>query len=319
MGVLLCAVLIVLSVFGALFFHYFAGGDIPWLALSNYGSAQYWGQLGDFAGGFLNPILSFLALMAVLKTMALQRSEMRAAQDEAKAANLEQKIQSNLYTKQAFEATFFGMLEVHSRILNDIQDSDDQSCRGRDAINQMLAGLRGTYTYKGGSLFPEMVDEACIQERINVFCTLHRGQVGHYFRNLYWILKKIDGSRLVLEFEEQAKTGRFRQRRFFFEYLRKREYASLVRAQLSEGELALLQLNCLGPYGAGLKHYVEKYSLLKPLEPSFFGAWGGYINGKFHRLAIKSGNEISLEELNAFMASENTFKHLRAKAKAANS
>lgn len=317
-GVLLCSIVIVILVFGALFYHYFLGGDIPWFEISNYNSAQYWGQLGDFAGGFLNPILSFLALMAVLRTMALQRAEMRAAQFEAKAANLEQRVQSNLYTKQAFETTFFGMLEVHSRILSDIQLSSNPQCRGRDAVDAMLTHLTGSNTFQISSMCPRELEESVVQGEINQLCRRFRSQTGHYFRNLYWILKKIDGSHVSMESEEHSKGENFRRRRYFFDYLRKREYASLVRAQLSEGELALLQLNCLGPYGGGLKHYVEKYSILKSLEYGFFGGWTDCINAKFHKLAFKSSGEVSLGELDAFITSEKMFRQLRAKTKSVN-
>ncbi|WP_409289817.1 hypothetical protein [Pseudomonas sp. KCJK8927] len=51
--------------------HYFAGIDIPVVSIVNEGSAQYWGQLGDFFGGVLNPILSFLALVAVATSLSV--------------------------------------------------------------------------------------------------------------------------------------------------------------------------------------------------------------------------------------------------------
>ncbi|MFK0095392.1 putative phage abortive infection protein [Pseudomonas sp. NPDC090592] len=313
-GVLLCALVIVLIVFAALAYHFFIGGDIPFLKLSNHESAQYWGQLGDFAGGLLNPILSFLALMAVLKTLTLQRAEMAAAQVEARAANLEQRVQSNLYSRQAFETTFFGLLDVHSRILSDICFRADRPVKGREAVDTMLAKLKASNEYQGAILFPELTETEDIQRRIDDFCLKYKSEVGHYFRNLYWILKKIDSSRLGLDSEEESKDERFRERRIFFDYLRRRQYASLVRAQLSEGELALLQLNCLGPYGEGLKFYVEKYSLLKSLDQNFFGGWSEYINNRFHPLATKSSSKLALDDVKAFIVSNVMFRRLRAKA-----
>lgn len=318
-GVLLCALVIVLLVFVALGYHFFMGGDIPFLKFSNHESAQYWGQLGDFAGGLLNPILSFLALMAVLKTLTLQRAEMAAAQVEARAANLEQRVQSNLYSRQAFETTFFGLLDVHSRILNDICFRNSRPVKGREAVDTMLAELKASNEYQGAIMFPELVEAENIQKQIDAFCLRYKPEVGHYFRNLYWILKKIDSSRLGLDSEEESKDERFRERRFFFDYLRRRQYASLVRAQLSEGEIALLQLNCLGPYGEGLKYYVEKYSLLKSLDRKFFGGWSECINNGFHPLATKSSSTLTLDDVKAFVVSNVMFRRLRAKAGAIDS
>lgn len=314
LGVFAFALLMIGLVFAAVYYHFFMRGDIPWVKMGNQESAQYWGQLGDFAGGMLNPILSFLALMAVLKTLAMQRAEMRAAQEEARAATLEQKIQSNLYTRQAFESSFFGMLDVHSRILSDIRyrASTGRPTSGREAVDTMIAELKASTAFKAATLYSGSISEAEIQIEIDNFCTRYKAEVGHYFRNLYWILKKIDGGRLGLDSEE--KYERSHDRRFFFDYLRRRQYASLVRAQLSEGELALLQLNCLGAYGGGLKKYVEKYSLLKSLEPGFFGSWAPYINGQFHGLAVKSSSQVKLSDLQDLFESQMSFKRLRAKA-----
>lgn len=58
-SVALFAVLACSAVFGALYLHFFESVNIPILDIANHESASYWGQLGDFAGGFLNPLLSF--------------------------------------------------------------------------------------------------------------------------------------------------------------------------------------------------------------------------------------------------------------------
>jgi hypothetical protein len=41
-----------------------------------------WGQLGDFIGGVTNPLLSFLALIALLTTVKLQSDQLDAAREE---------------------------------------------------------------------------------------------------------------------------------------------------------------------------------------------------------------------------------------------
>lgn len=69
--------------------------------------------------------------------------------------------------------------------------------------------------------------------------------MGHYFRNLYHIVKFVDNSDL-----ENKKT-----------------YTNFVRAQLSSFELVLIFYNCLSDKGSEkFKPLVEEYSLLKNMN-----------------------------------------------------
>ncbi|MDR6915089.1 hypothetical protein J2X66_001954 [Pseudomonas sp. 3296] len=297
-GVSFLAVIACGSVFGALYFHFFEGIDIPKLVVVNSATASYWGQLGDFAGGFLNPLLSFLALMAVLKTMSLQRAEMKAAQLEAKTATQEQRQQTAVYSKQMFESTLFGMLDVHAKILGDIKSVGLQGkiSEGRDAIDMFVKKFKHSNSYRAGSLNPALATDESIRSEIKQFCSNNVSVVGHYFRNLYWIMKMIDTSQDV---QSDVRDDSFTsgKRKFYMDYLRKRNYTNIVRAQLSESEMAMLQINCLGPYGEDLKYYVEKYSLLKPLGKSYFGSWASYMSQKFNGMAFLGLEHIDVDEL----------------------
>jgi len=68
--------------------------------------------------------------------------------------------------------------------------------------------------------------------------------LGHYFRNLYHIIKFVKFSNIEP----------------------KRRYTSLVRAQLSKFELLFLFYNCFIRYGEGFKPYVEEFGLLEHLD-----------------------------------------------------
>ena len=69
--------------------------------------------------------------------------------------------------------------------------------------------------------------------------------VGHYFRNLYNLIKFVD-------------------RNDNMNYEDKKVYTNIVRAQLSSYELLLLFYNCLSKYGSEkFKPLVEEYHLLK--------------------------------------------------------
>jgi len=294
-GVALLAVIACGGVFGALYLHFFKGIDIPKITVVNNETASYWGQLGDFAGGFLNPLLSFLALMAVLKTMALQRAEMKTAQLEAKTATQEQRQQTAVYSRQMFESTLFGMLDVHAKILGDIKFSGGvgPDHEGRDAIDVIVRSFKETGIYRRGNLNPDELSDEYLLEEIEKFCRSKVSSIGHYFRNLYWIMKMIDTNKDILI--DTASTGTFgtTKSKFFADYRRKRNYTNIVRAQLSESEMALLQLNCLAPHGADLKYYVEKYSLLKPLGRSYFGGLAERISNNYNEMAF-----VGLETIN---------------------
>lgn len=298
-GVALIAVIACGGVFGALYLHFFRGVDIPKLAVVSHDTASYWGQLGDFAGGFLNPLLSFLALMAVLKTMALQRAEMKAAQQEAKTATQEQRQQTAVYSKQMFESTLFGMLDVHAKILGDIKSTGEQSSlhEGRNAIDVIMRSFKETNIYRKGKYTPHKVTDEYLKSEIADFCNSKVSAVGHYFRNLYWIMKMIDTSQDLplahISFDSIVRGDNG----LFENYRRKRNYTNIVRAQLSESEMALLQINCLGPYGADLKFYVEKYSLLKPLGKNYFGGLAGHMSKGFNDMAFFGLEKVKPEAL----------------------
>jgi hypothetical protein len=76
---------------------------------------------------------------------------------------------------------------------------------------------------------------------------------GHYFRNLYRIVKTIDSRQFVEDAIEDYKI--------------KYNYTSILRSQLSDVELQWLFFNCLSEYGyKKFKPLIEKYSLLKNLN-----------------------------------------------------
>lgn len=297
-GVALFAIAACSVVFGALYQHFFRGADIPVLSVVNQATASYWGQLGDFAGGFLNPLLSFLALMAVLKTMALQRAEMKAAQQEAKIATQEQRQQTAVYSRQMFESTLFGMLDTHAKILADIKYSNmpGKISEGRDAIDLVVREFKSFYKDSAFYSPPPSTDSE-VRQNVSSFCKSKVSVFGHYFRNLYWIMKMIDNSQNT-EFDFVSAGGaQASDDAFYADYCRKRNYTNIVRAQLSESEMALLQINCLGPHGEDLKYYVEYYSMLKPLGKEFFGAWSESMTSSFNDVAFVGLEKISNGDL----------------------
>ncbi|KIX19925.1 hypothetical protein SY27_15460 [Flavobacterium sp. 316] len=76
---------------------------------------------------------------------------------------------------------------------------------------------------------------------------------GHYFRNLYRLIKMIDEQ----TFDQDSVENDFKKKYY---------YTSIVRAQLSDYELYWLFFNCLFEYGEKFKPLVEKYAFLKIMD-----------------------------------------------------
>lgn len=63
------------------------------------------GQVGDFVGGILNPILSFLALIAIVSSMSLQEKELSSTVESLKS-------QEEIFKIQNFESSLFNLLAM---------------------------------------------------------------------------------------------------------------------------------------------------------------------------------------------------------------
>lgn len=70
------------------------------------------GTLGDFIGGNLNPILTFITTILLIETLALQRKATIAAEKSAKDAEETVKQQGLLIRTQIFESSFFNLIDL---------------------------------------------------------------------------------------------------------------------------------------------------------------------------------------------------------------
>jgi hypothetical protein len=209
------------------------------------------GEFGDMFGG-ANALFSGLAFVGVIYAILLQRRELQYQREELeqtrgelKGQRIQLEAQNRTFRQQTFDNAFFQMLSLHHQIVNSIDltgpsADGDATKRGRDCFVKFYEDLK--------QLFSSDAQSKADPTRGNVLIAygeLYRKiqpDVGHYFRNLYNIIKFVDRS----EIEE------------------KRVYTNLVRAQLSSHELLLLFYNCLTHLGnEKFKPLVETYSLLK--------------------------------------------------------
>ena len=60
-----------------------------------------WGTFGDYLGGTLNPIISFLALIGLLYTIHQQAQEMQATREELEQAAEQQRRQADILDRKS--------------------------------------------------------------------------------------------------------------------------------------------------------------------------------------------------------------------------
>lgn len=196
------------------------------------------GPLGDFFGGMLNPILSFLAFAGVLYSIHLQRLDLRETQKEA--------------ARQQFESTFFQMLAQMNRIVEamDIKKFSI-AYSGRDCFAAFADEIERQYEESakssGGSV------QRGVAAAYRVFWQQRRQDLGHYFRFLYNCVRYVDEADLPQLPGDVAEP--------------KTKYMRILRSQLSDYELVLMFYNAHGGHGANFNPYVGKYNLLDNLQP----------------------------------------------------
>lgn len=216
--------------------------------------------LGDFMAGTVASIWSlaglffiYVAFLGQKQQLLNQQLEIMYSQLEVKYTRLElagQKAemakQNETLEKQKFENTFFQLLANHNAIVNSLD-----LWRNRNTGREVLAQGRDCFVIFHNRLQSKISkprEKHSIDKILEIYVQFFQENVsdlGHYFRNLYHIIKFVEESQI----ED------------------KKRYTNFVRAQLSVGELALLFYNCLSEFGnEKFKPLIEKYSLLKNMD-----------------------------------------------------
>lgn len=206
-----------------------------------------WAQFGDYFGGVLNPILAFLAFLALLKTISLQskaidisKEELSATRQELEKSRIAQEEQSKslqLQNKatynQMLENTFFKLLELFVENRNNIKYDNKE---GKESVFFIYSRFQNRHLKSYND----------IKATYDEFNTEMEQYTGTYFGQAYQVINFIDSSGID----------------------DKERYSKIFRAQLSQSELKLLFFHCLGSIGTvKFKKLVEKFSLLRHLVP----------------------------------------------------
>lgn len=235
-------------------------------------------QVGDFIGGlvgslwaFAGILLFYLALRLQKKEFELQREELKLTRSELSQTRKESQSQSKTMILQRFENTFFNLLQLHHQIVDSIDDSytkdlNKGSRRSRPSMSlvqsksdyspnnvEIIVSGRDVFERTFEAIYPSLanIDLETFNKKYLIYWSKVQTDFGHYFRNLYRIIKLIDTTNFSASDNEDD---------FYIKY----KYTSIVRAQLSDYELVWLLMNCLSRNGSDkFKPLVEKYSLLK--------------------------------------------------------
>lgn len=249
--IMMIASLAALVVYAAYFARFSSG--------SNFSTIQAdWGTFGDFVGGTLNPIFSFLGLIALLLTISIQnkglelsrkeleltRLELEATRTELKRSAAAQEAtqrvmgeQSKTQLKQQFEGTFFAVLGQHNSLMSKIQENK--------ALAKTLTNLHTAWRGDKFHMFSHLAFEECIE----------------YLRMLHQALELISGNSMTNQFLHSPSSANH------YPFSKEKTiYSEILKAHLGGKILCLI-----GYYAAFISHennnnrfaeLIRRYALL---------------------------------------------------------
>ncbi len=223
------------------------GRILSWRDLNYVVDNELLGTFGDFIGGVLGTIFTIISTLLVVRTFRHQRKVTTDNENEVHV--------------QRFNDLFFELLRIYQNEVNELCGQADKILK-IDAENNRIK--KATVKYNNKDYFDE--EKYIIQRRYRnqksyeknqdrsityymLFYTDNRSKIAAYYRTLYRIFELIDESDLIND--EQ-----------------KKEYAKIIRAQLTESELFFLRYNAMTIYGNPFIKYINKYHILKHL-PAF--------------------------------------------------
>lgn len=208
-------------------------------------SPETWGQLGDYIGGLLNPLVAGFALLALVASVRLQKAELAATREELKESRQAMQEQAKTAEQQRSEQRFFDLLGLYQDVVRNFSIEDMQ---GKAAF-KVWRRNEGLFIFSMNPL--PNVDDLEKPSGFNPNSYFY-SVIGAWDKNrnlfsqYFSIIKAIFG-------ELENLTGEDHKR-----------YGNLFRSQLSEDEVFLLTFEALlADREKDLKTIIGKYGLLK--------------------------------------------------------
>lgn len=243
---------------------------IDQFGIGYFESVGDWGTLGDFFGGILNPTFTFLSIILLAYTLYQNKMALEQNQIALDLNNEELEISSKALTSsaeaqhaQTIGNTFFNLLSQHNNIVNNLLFDNSIIKLGSQYERQRKSTYHGRNVFK--ALISFITNEYRVKdpdEIVSKYLSIqkkHNHIVGHYFRNLFQIIKYIDEYSDLETDEDETSDVRIAQ---------KKNFMRILRAQLSSDELSLLLINCLPSVvdEGQFRALLIKYEMLKHLS-----------------------------------------------------
>ena len=225
-------------------------------------------QFGDFIGGVIGTLLAFVAAILYYVALREQRKDVSINQESARIQNealikqieefekqkeeleLTRKVyeqqsktmaeQEKTMRLQQFESNFYSMLNLCISIKNELNEKSNKNNFFKDKYDEL-------------SHFAEenLKDESHPVKRHNItvwhynqLFLLYKGDFSHYFKTIYRIIKIIDSNSFLNEKEKCF-------------------YSKIIRSQLSEYELLIMNYNYHSMHASKARNLIYKYNMLK--------------------------------------------------------
>jgi hypothetical protein len=243
------------------------------------------GTFGDMFGS-INALFSGLALAGIILTILLQRKELKLQREELQETRHEFETQNETLKLQRFENTFFNLLNQHHQIVNAIDyryyknKEKERKNHFRSFSGEITATAeekevviingRDVFRFRYNRLKEELCNNPNDYESIYLrHYEDAQTDFGHYFRNLYRMIKLVDQTNFFYDSSKVSTIEIFKI---------KYRYTCIIRAQISDYELLWLFYNCLSENGIKkFKPYIEQYSFFKNIPK-------GLIADKSHKI-----------------------------------
>jgi len=227
------------------------------------------GTFGDMFGA-VNAIFSGLAFAGLIFTILLQKEELELQRIELTETRQEFITQNNTLKKQRFENTFFNMIELHHKIVEGIDSSERRFVGGN---NYQIVAIKGRDVFEKEyynfiSKLKHNEETGTFKDRNEIYLENYKSvqtDFGHYFRNVYRIIKLVDTTDFYSnEIVDEKKVDEQL-------FLEKYKYTSILRSQLSDYETLWLFYNCLTKNGLeNFKPLIERYCIFKNIPKDKF-------------------------------------------------
>lgn len=220
------------------------------LVLFSFG-VQGYGELGDFVGGNINPLLTFITFMGLIISIVMQREELIATRMELSTSSQALVQQHEVLERQAFETTFFQLIKLYQDYVLNLSFSRSDEHQGAGAVKLLYGKLDKEATY---------IITVCAEEN-NI--NLMRSKIKEHFLSVF-------NSESVLTNHVE---GLYRRFSSILIYVGSSKFGSfyvhnVLMPQLSDYELYMLYYSCFVYGEESLLDVIDHIGVFKDIKIS---------------------------------------------------